>query len=106
MLTLHFCAAQSVTQLTTSCQGFQSAFLDKAVGTCLLQCRHIVKGTNMPDRRLNILLGRIRRRVLLVGGTAGVLWGFVAAACVWGFGVWLDLIWELSPLLRITTTIC
>ena len=43
----------------------------------------------------------IRRRLFLIGVSTGFLWGLVGIVSVLAAGVWLDLLWELSPVLRI-----
>ena len=55
----------------------------------------------MSDGGLRKLFDRIRHRQLLVGGTAGACWALVGLASVLLAGMWLDLLWELSPGTRI-----
>ena len=54
----------------------------------------------MSDPQLNAILSKVRRRSLLLGGAAGVSWAVAAVAVVMVVGIWLDLVWELSPQLR------
>ena len=46
---------------------------------------------------------RLRRRLLGIGLTAGMVWGLAAAVALCLLGAWLDLLWEFSPLWRIAT---
>ena len=46
-------------------------------------------------------LREIRLRWLLIGSSAAVVWGLVVMVALIMAGVWLDLVWELSPELRI-----
>lgn len=55
----------------------------------------------MDSRSLERRFARLRRRMLLVSGLAGVGWALVAAAVLLLVLVWLDLVWELSPQARI-----
>ena len=45
------------------------------------------------------------RRVLAVGVAAGVAWGIAAAVVLLLVSVWLDLLWELPPSVRIAGTV-
>jgi len=45
----------------------------------------------------------VRRRLLLTGGTTGLLWALVAVIAMLVTGAWLDLLWEFSPAWRIAT---
>jgi hypothetical protein len=47
----------------------------------------------------------LARRILWVHGGSGLGWGLVVAAIALAFGVWLDLVWELSPLLRVANAL-
>jgi hypothetical protein len=59
----------------------------------------------MQQQALLDILNRLRRRVLLLDGTAGVVWGTVAAVgCLVG-GAWLDLVLELPGSLRVSVLI-
>src|SRR5262245_19237884 len=55
----------------------------------------------MPQRSLTDVLRSLRRRVLLIDGAAGVVWGATAALLCLIAGVWIDLVLELSPQWRI-----
>jgi len=55
----------------------------------------------MPERNLVSILTVLRRRFVLIAGTAGAGWGLLLALAVLLAGVWLDLIVELSPVLRL-----
>lgn len=57
----------------------------------------------MAEGRLAEILTRLRRRLIWVTGWAGGLWSVLAAVICLVAGVWLDLLFELPPLLRITT---
>lgn len=59
----------------------------------------------MPDSRLTSMLKQVRRRQLLVGNTAGLLWAIVAAVSALLICMWLDLLWELSPQLRVVAAV-
>lgn len=52
---------------------------------------------------LGTQLRRIRRRLLGIGTAAATAWGLVAVTVLLLLGVWLDLLWELSPEWRIGT---
>ena len=54
----------------------------------------------MTHSPLQSRLRRTGRRLLLLGGTAAVTWGLIAAALMTLAGAWLDLLWELSPQAR------
>jgi hypothetical protein len=49
-------------------------------------------------------LRRIGRRLLAVRLSSGVAWGLTAAVALLLVGVWCDLLWELSPELRIAAS--
>ncbi len=55
----------------------------------------------MAGDTLRKCVNRIRRRILVFGGVAGVAWGVTAAAVLLLAAMWLDLLWELSPQMRI-----
>ncbi|MGD0517904.1 MAG: hypothetical protein ABSA26_10255 [Thermoguttaceae bacterium] len=55
----------------------------------------------MTNLTLQACLSRVRRRVLAVGWAAGIVWAMGAALAVLLTGVWLDLLWELSPQWRV-----
>jgi hypothetical protein len=56
----------------------------------------------MQTQPLTTILNRLRRRLFAIDGLAGLLWG-IAGALLWlGIGIWLDLILELPPYLRIS----
>lgn len=46
-------------------------------------------------------LRSVRRRSLMIGTASATVWGLAAAVVLLLGGVWLDLLWELSPQLRI-----
>lgn len=52
---------------------------------------------------LRAALQKVRRRLYWVGGASGILWAVAAAVVLLLVGAWLDLVWELSPQLRIAT---
>jgi polyhydroxyalkanoate synthesis regulator protein len=54
----------------------------------------------MSDRRLSERLVQVRRRLLAVDGTAGLVRGLIAAIVCLIVGVWLDLMFELPPAIR------
>lgn len=56
----------------------------------------------MIDPELERRLNGLRRRTLALGGTSGAAWGLTAALVALPVAMWLDLIWELPPALRIT----
>ena len=53
------------------------------------------------ERSLAVILQQLRQRALWIGGTAGSLWGICCALLALFIGVWLDLVLQLSPQLRI-----
>ncbi len=55
----------------------------------------------MSERSLTDVFARLRRRVLAIDGAAGAVWGVVAAALWIAAAVWLDLLFELGPRIRI-----
>lgn len=55
----------------------------------------------MPDNTLLTILHRLGRRVLVIDGTAGMVWSAIAAVACLACGVWLDLMLELPAGLRI-----
>ncbi|MDB5387794.1 MAG: smc 7 [Planctomycetaceae bacterium] len=55
----------------------------------------------MQNQPLSAILNRLRRRLFAIDGTAGILWGFAGALLWLGIGVWLDLMLELPPYLRV-----
>jgi len=56
----------------------------------------------LPRRpRIQQRLAMLRRRMMLLGTLGGICWGLVSGLVLWGAFVWLDLLWELSPPLRI-----
>ncbi len=59
----------------------------------------------MANHPLTTALNRLRQRVLAVGGTAGVLWMLVGAMLCLALGVWLDLLFDLSPQWRLAILI-
>jgi hypothetical protein len=56
----------------------------------------------MQHEALRDILNRLGRRVLFLDGTAGAVWGVVAAVACLVTGAWLDLVLELPAGLRIT----
>ena len=57
-----------------------------------------------PAQTLDASLAHLRRRVLCLGGAAGLAWACLVAIAVWLALAWLDLVWELSPQLRIAVS--
>ncbi len=57
----------------------------------------------MTRSSLRAWISRAARRLLVIGGGAAVTWGLVAAVLVVVGGVWLDLLWDLSPAARIAS---
>jgi hypothetical protein len=57
----------------------------------------------MASQSLRARLARVRRRLLLIGSSSAVFWGFQAGAVLLLAVVWLDLVWELSPAWRVAT---
>src|SRR5579872_5279289 len=55
----------------------------------------------MQQQQLFEVLKQLRRRVLALEGTAGVVWGLIAAAACLAAGVWADLVLELPSELRL-----
>ncbi|HEX3998839.1 MAG TPA: hypothetical protein VHX65_09840 [Pirellulales bacterium] len=53
------------------------------------------------EPRLGRQLRGLRRRMLAIRTAAGLLFGIPAAAAVVALWIWLDLLWELSPAMRI-----
>ncbi|MHB8951530.1 MAG: hypothetical protein ACYC4U_00975 [Pirellulaceae bacterium] len=60
----------------------------------------------MPGTTLHTFLQRIRRRLLLVGGMASLCWALTLAAVVLLVSIWLDLLWDLTPVWRLAATAC
>ncbi|MSR59057.1 MAG: hypothetical protein EXS05_15675 [Planctomycetaceae bacterium] len=54
-----------------------------------------------PEHSLAEILQQLRQRALWIGGMAGSLWGVVTALLCFLAGVWLDLVLQLTPGLRI-----
>ncbi len=54
---------------------------------------------------LTYRLGLLRRRVLLIGGLSALGWAVVAAIAAWLILVWLDLLWDLSPRVRLLSNL-
>ncbi|MEX1098737.1 MAG: hypothetical protein WED34_22000 [Planctomycetales bacterium] len=59
----------------------------------------------MADQSLLRTLGRLRRRMLVIGAGAALGWGAVAAAAWLLAGAWLDLLVELSPAQRLAAAL-
>lgn len=59
----------------------------------------------MANALLRTRLRTIGRRLLIVGATAGMLWGLTGGIVVLIVAAWLDLIWELTSPLRVTAWI-
>jgi hypothetical protein len=55
----------------------------------------------MPAHNLTSILQSLGRRLLTLNCAAGVAWGVTAAVVFILLGVWLDLLWELPPGLRV-----
>jgi hypothetical protein len=55
----------------------------------------------MAGATLQMRLRPFARRMFVVGVCAGLGWGMVAAVLVLATGVWLDLLWELPPNVRV-----
>ncbi|MBW3540917.1 MAG: hypothetical protein KY476_11655 [Planctomycetes bacterium] len=55
----------------------------------------------MSEGSIGITLGRLRRRTLWIAGVTGLAWGLVAAGAFLLAAVWVDLVLELSPGLRV-----
>ena len=60
----------------------------------------------MATVQLHHRLRSVRRRLLAIGSTSAVVWGLIAAVGLLLAGAWLDLLWELSPQLRIASLVC
>ncbi len=60
----------------------------------------------MATAQLHHRLRSVRRRLLAIGSTSAVVWGLIAAVGLLLVGAWLDLLWELSPRLRIASLVC
>jgi uncharacterized coiled-coil DUF342 family protein len=58
-----------------------------------------------PSLVLTQILLKVRRRFLWIHSAAGLAWGIAIAAVVVLLGVWLDLIFEFSPLARIAAAV-
>jgi hypothetical protein len=58
----------------------------------------------METASLRALLRRFGRRLLAIGVVAGVGWGLAAAVLLLVVCAWLDLLWELPPGLRVTSS--
>jgi hypothetical protein len=56
-------------------------------------------------RSLHAEISRVRRRWLLLGAAIALVWALAAAIVLALAGVWLDLVWELSPQARIAASI-
>ena len=50
-------------------------------------------------------LSALRRRMLLLGILGGIGWAVAGGILLWCLGVWLDLLWELSPGLRMAANV-
>jgi hypothetical protein len=59
------------------------------------------KDSAMPAHNLTSVLQSLGRRLLTLNLVAGIAWGVTAAIICVLLGVWLDLLWELRPELRI-----
>ena len=70
-------------------------------GECEAVREEAPKGPLSDSLSLRPRLRSVRRRLLLIGGTSGVLWGSAAVLVLLVVGAWLDLLWELPPELRV-----
>ncbi|HEV3022117.1 MAG TPA: hypothetical protein VGX76_06605, partial [Pirellulales bacterium] len=59
----------------------------------------------MAETALTLSFRRLRRRMLAVGSCSAAAWGATAAIALVAAGVWLDLIWELSSVVRIAACV-
>src|SRR5207249_29576 len=50
-------------------------------------------------------LRRIRRRLVFCEGVSGGSWSIIASVGLLLLAMWLDLLWELSPFLRIASVV-
>ena len=71
------------------------------LGAATLEWAGVAEHGTMSETRLRTILNRVRRRLFVVGGTASLCWAVLAVIIVCLAGVWLDLLWELSPEWRI-----
>src|SRR5262245_25385722 len=55
------------------------------------------------ERSLESTLRRIGRWIVLIGGACGIGWGLLATGIFLTVMVWLDLVWELPPHVRIAS---
>ena len=55
----------------------------------------------MHHRELAEILNRLRRRLVVIEGTAGTVWAAAAAVAVVVCGAWIDLVFELPAGLRL-----
>jgi hypothetical protein len=55
----------------------------------------------MQHHELAQIMNRLRRRLVLIDGTAGTVWGAAAAVAVVVCGAWIDLVFELPAGLRL-----
>jgi hypothetical protein len=63
------------------------------------------KSTPSPRSGLNQRLAALRFRMLLLGLLCGIGWAIVGGVLLFCAGIWLDLLWELSPGLRVAANI-
>jgi hypothetical protein len=59
----------------------------------------------MAENSLTLSFRRLRQRLLAVGGCTAAAWGVTAVLALVATGVWLDLIWELSSVVRIAACV-
>ncbi|MCE9546278.1 MAG: hypothetical protein K8T25_12250 [Planctomycetia bacterium] len=57
------------------------------------------------QRSLVARLARVRRRLLALGTMTALIWGLIAATATLAAAVWLDLLWELAPQMRIVSLV-
>jgi hypothetical protein len=65
--------------------------------------------SRQPSDRSSLLrarLGQVRRRLLWIGGSAGIAWGLAGAVVLVVVAAWLDLIWEMPAEVRIGMLAC
>ena len=68
--------------------------------------RYVADRVRMTNASLPQTIARFRQRMLWIGGISGLGWSVVALVVAMALAVWLDLLLELSPWLRIAAVIC